>query len=312
MLVGNRAAAAWWAFVWLFFGSLLWMIRCLVDLGPDPPTAPGTKPERFGPGLLDHRGNRAVRRRDGQSCRSRKGSKRNPADSKSDKGDERQAARASRMVEHAHPASRHSASDLVEPNEKPRVVLKRVLACLGAYRPGGRPDRRRLATFRPADRRVFLWRHATCFLPYSRFALVDTGTVDPGGLDRRPPWFSTPGPSWLGCPDRPGRGLDAGERGVDSRFGPASTGKRGFWRFLSVGRSASRSHLLPARLDRAGAGYLGQSPGGAEPGRGGAPPPCRGADQRGASGPGIDPSYRLPVLISLIWPWCIDCNAPAG
>jgi hypothetical protein len=33
MLVGHHRGAAWWPFVWLFLGSLLWLIRCFVDLG---------------------------------------------------------------------------------------------------------------------------------------------------------------------------------------------------------------------------------------------------------------------------------------
>ena len=32
-LVGNHGAQPWSAFVWLFLGSALWLVRCLVDLG---------------------------------------------------------------------------------------------------------------------------------------------------------------------------------------------------------------------------------------------------------------------------------------
>jgi hypothetical protein len=33
ILLGNRLEAPWWAFFWLFLGSFLWLIRCLLDLG---------------------------------------------------------------------------------------------------------------------------------------------------------------------------------------------------------------------------------------------------------------------------------------
>ena len=33
ILVGHRVEAPWWAFVWLFLGSFLWLVRCLLDLG---------------------------------------------------------------------------------------------------------------------------------------------------------------------------------------------------------------------------------------------------------------------------------------
>src|SRR4051794_33672038 len=32
-LVGNHEAQPWSAFVWLFLGSALWLVRCMVDLG---------------------------------------------------------------------------------------------------------------------------------------------------------------------------------------------------------------------------------------------------------------------------------------
>ena len=49
-IVGDQARPPWSAFVWLFLGSLLWLIRCLLDLGLS--RRPLLEPNLNAPGLL--------------------------------------------------------------------------------------------------------------------------------------------------------------------------------------------------------------------------------------------------------------------
>ena len=66
LIVGNPGHHPWAAYIWLFLGSGLWLVRCLLDLGLIAPAAPGAEPERLGAALPVGRPAGPAAGRDGQ------------------------------------------------------------------------------------------------------------------------------------------------------------------------------------------------------------------------------------------------------
>ena len=160
MLVGDRAGAPWWPFVWLFVGSGLWLIRCLLDLGLT--RSPLLEPNLNFSGLACLAvGVIGLFVAETISLPIGEGSNRNPADSKSDQVPERPPGEdvVDEVLQHSPIVGsigprREAPGD---PQTGPRLP--------GAARPGRGPDRRRLEALRPADRRVSRARRATCCCP---------------------------------------------------------------------------------------------------------------------------------------------------
>ena len=290
ILVGRRDEAPWWAFVWLFLGSFLWLVRCLLDLGLT--RRPLLEPNLNASGLACLAiGVIGLFVAETVSLPVDEGAKRNPADSKSDKLTERPPGES--MVEHALQNSPLAGS--LSASEKPQVILKRVLACLGHV---GLVVGLIAVGWRHFDRPIAGLSVASCYLlsPYSRFALVDTGQIIPAA-------FIVTALVYYARPSLAGLliGLAAGWMPACIGLLPLWAGfyrRRGFWRFTSVGLAVaitcgvlgltvpgldSWARVLGAR-SLAEAGLL----------------PSAEAPSTGSFWLGIDPSYRLPVLIAYL------------
>ena len=290
ILVGHRIEASWWAFVWLFLGSFLWLVRCLLDLGLT--RRPLLEPNLNASGLACLAiGVIGLFVAETVSLPVDEGAKRNPADSKSDRLTERPPGES--LVEHALKQSPLAGS--LKTSEKPRVILKRVLACLGHL---GLVIGLIAVGWRHFERPIAGLSVATCYLllPYSRFALVDTGQIIPATFIVTALVFYT----------KPG--LTGALIGLAAGWMPACIGliplwagfyrRRGFWRFTTIGVAVaiacgvlgltvpgldSWARVLGAR-SLAEAGLL----------------PSVEAPTTGSFWLGIDPSYRLPVLIAYL------------
>lgn len=288
ILLGHRAEAPWWAFVWLFLGSFLWLVRCLLDLGLT--RRPLLEPNLNASGLaclaVGVMGLFVV---ETVSLPVDGGSKRNPADSKSDHQAERPPGES--LVEHALKQS--PLAGTLKTNEKPRVILRRVLACLGHL---GLVLGLIAVGWRHFERPIAGLSVATCYLllPYSRFALVDAGQIIPAAFIVAALVFYTR-PSLAGVLI----GLAAGWMPACIGLLPLWAGfyrRRGFWRFAGIGVLVALAcavlGLTVPGLDSwarvLGARSLAEA--GLLPG---VEPPTTGSFWLG-----IDPSYRLPVLIA--------------
>jgi len=290
MLVGTGGSGSWWAYLWLFIGSMLWMIRCLVDLGLS--RRPLLEPNLNASGLacltVGIVGLFVVEM---ISLPIDEGVKRNPADSSTNHPMEQPPGES--IVDEV--LRKTPLTLTVHRDEKPRVILKRVLALLA-----------QLALV--AGLIAVGWRHferpiaglsvATCYLllPYARFALVDNGQLIPSALIIVAVAFYL-------------RPIVAGVLiGLAAGWMPACLGllplwagfyrKRGFWRFTTAGIGVAvfcglvgfGVPSLAAWSRALGARSLTESglwPGVEAP-----------VDHSFWSG--IDPSYRLPVQIAYL------------
>jgi len=290
LLVGNRAGAPWWPFVWLFLGSGLWLIRCLLDLGLT--RRPLLEPNLNFSGLACLAvGVIGLFIAETISLPIDEGAKRNPADTKSDQLPEKPPGEA--VVDQVLHDSPIVGS--IRSNEKPQVILKRVLACLAQL---GLVAGLVAVGWRHFERPIAGLASATCYLllPYARFALVDSGQLIPASLIVAALVFYS----------RPT--LTGALIGLAAGWMPACIGliplwasfyrRRGFWRFVGVGMGvaatccllglavpelASWCRVLGAR-SLAEAGLL----------------PGFEAPISNSFWSGIDPSYRLPVLIGYL------------
>ena len=290
ILVGNRVQAPWWGFVWLFLGSFLWLVRCLLDLGLT--RRPLLEPNLNASGLACLAvGVIGLFVAETVSLPVDEGAKRNPADSKSNKVTEPPPGES--IVEDA--IQRSPLAGSLTTSEKPRVVLKRVLACLGHV---GLVIGLIAVGWRHFDRPIAGLSVASCYLllPYSRFALVDTGQIIPAAfIVTALVFYTKPGLAGLLI------GLAAGWMPACIGLLPLWAGfyrKRGFWRFTAVGLAVALTcgvlGLTVPGLDSwarvLGARSLAEA--GLVPGV--------EAPATGSFWLGIDPSYRLPVLIAYL------------
>jgi hypothetical protein len=290
MLVGHRSQASIWPFVCLFLGSFLWLVRCFVDLGLA--RRPLLEPNLNASGLACLAvGVIGLFVAETVSLPVDEGANRNPADSKSDQGTERPPGEP--LLQHAIQHSPLAGS--LKTSEKPRVILKRVLACLGHV---GLVIGLIAVGWRHFERPIAGLSVATCYLlvPYSRFALVDTGQIIPAA-------FIVGALAFHARPSVAGLliGLAAGWMPACIGLLPLWAGfyrRRGFWSFTAVALAVAVTcgvfGLLVPGLDSwarvLGARSLADA--GLLPG---AEPPSTGGFWNG-----IDPSYRLPVLIAYL------------
>jgi len=290
ILVGHRDHPPWWAFVWLFIGSFLWLIRCLVDLGLS--RRPLLEPNLNAAGLACLAvGVIGLFVAETVSLPVDEGAKRNPADSKSDRLTERPPGES--LVEHALRQSPLVGS--LKTNEKPRVIIKRVLACLGHV---GLVVGLIAVGWRHFDRPIAGLSVASCYLllPYSRFALVDTGQIIPAAFIVTALVFYTK-PILAGVLI----GLAAGWMPACLGLLPLWAGfyrKRGFWRFTTVGLSVAIA-CAGLGLTVPGIDSWARVLGASSLAEAGLLPNIE-APSTGSFWLGIDPSYRLPVLIAYL------------
>jgi len=290
MLVGNRAGASWWAFVWLFVGSMLWLVRCFVDLGLT--RRPLLEPNINASGLACLAiGVIGLFVTETVCLPVEEGSKRNPADSKADKVPERPPGEAAvDKVLHSTPLA-----GSLRQHEKPQEILKRVLACLAHV---GLVAGLILVGWRHFDRPIAGLAVATCYLllPYARFALVDTGQLIPAALIVAALVLYAK-PSLAGMLI----GLAAGWMPACIGLIPLWAGfyrNRGFWRFASVGASVAATCCVLG-LTVPGLDSWARALGARSLAEAGLLPGVE-APATGSFWSGIDPSYRLPVLIAYL------------
>lgn len=227
LLVGTGGAGSWWAYLWLFVGSLLWVIRSLIDLGLS--RRPILEPNLNAAGLACLTvGIVGLFIVEMVTLPIAAGSQRNPADSP-----------LSQQVE--PPPGEHLVDQVLQitpvsltiyPAEKPRVILRRVLAVLaqialvlGLITVG----------WRHFERPISGLSVAACYLllPYARFALVDSGQLIPSALIvGAVAFYLRPAVSGVLI------GLAAGWLPACIGLLPLWAGyyrKRGFWRFSLAG-----------------------------------------------------------------------------
>jgi hypothetical protein len=290
MLVGNRAGAPWWPFVWLFLGSFLWLIRCFVDLGLT--RRPLLEPNLNASGLACLAiGVIGLFIAETISLPVVEGAKRNPADSQSDSLPAPPPGES--VVDKVLHTSPLSAP--FHPIEKPRVILRRILACLaqvglvlGMIGVGWKHFERPIAGLSAA----------TCYLllPYARFALVDSGQLLPAALIVAAlVFYARPMLAGLLI------GLAAGWMPASLGLIPLWAGfyrRRGFWRFLAVGISvAATCGVLGLTIP--GLDSWARALGARSLAEAGLMPGIE-APASGSFWSGIDPSYRIPVLIAYL------------
>ncbi len=291
-LVGVESVQPWWAFVWLFLGSGLWMVRCFIDLGM--PRRPHLEPNLTFSGLACLAvGMMGLLLIETVSLPVDQGAARNPADphSQSDEPEPAPAPGAGSAT-----VKRVLSQTPLPPVLRRRsaeVIVARVLASLahlaivlGLLGVGWKHFERPIAGMAMA----------ACYLilPYTRLALVDGGQLVPAALIvgavaayRRPALAGL-------C-----IGLAAG-------WMPAAIGLLPLWTGFFWGRGLSRFAII-AVVTVAGCGALAWNVPelavwaralGARDLAGVGLLPWVETPKAGSFWTGIDPSYRLPVLIA--------------
>ncbi len=173
-LVGSDGGQPWWAFVWLFLGSALWLVRCLIDLGLTrrPILEPNLNWGGLACLLFGMLGLLLV---ETVNLAEFKGTARNPADPHADS---QARPPEPRVGASAHERTVHRVLSQAAP---PPGLLKRVLAVmahigivLGLMGIG----------WRHFERPMLGLGMAACYLilPYTRIAVVDTGQLVPAAL----------------------------------------------------------------------------------------------------------------------------------
>ncbi len=292
MLVASGAGAPpWIAYCWLFLGSLLWLARCLLDLGLS--RRPLMEPNLNAAGLACiSMGVLGLFVVETVSLTLAEGSARNPADAKPSKRETEPPmaptpSGAVAMVVQSAPLPSELKQD-------PNKGLGRLLACVAQI---GLVVGLCAIGWRHFERPIAGLSVATCYLllPYARFALADSGQLVPAALIvtaiafYRIPWVSAP------------------LIGVSAAWMPASIGliplwtgfyrKRGWLKFSLLSLGVWGGCMLVARL----VPVLGEWPvalGARTMAEAGlwpivdAPP--------GSFWAGVDAGYRLPVWIAYL------------
>lgn len=294
MLVGNGGGGKqpWFAFLLLFLGSFLWLVRCLIDLGLT--RRPLLEPNLNAAGLTCLAiGILGLLLAETVSLPVDEGTARNPAEpgragDKPPAGSENVNATVNKVLKIAPIPS------LLKPNP-PQVVLARVLASLAHF---GLVAGLIVVGWRHFDRPIAGMAMATCYLilPYTRIALVDTGQILPAALIV----------TAVACYNRPA--LAGGLIGLAAGWMPACLGLVALWagfyryrggiRFVSVALGVVMSAVILSVLvpelsvwARAlGARTLAEA---------GLLPNVE-ARATGSFWSGIDVAYRLPVLIAYL------------
>jgi hypothetical protein len=176
LLEGSREHQPWIAFVWLFLGSALWLVRCFVDLGLN--RRPLLEPNLNAAGLACLSiGVLGLLLAETISLPVDDGARRNPADPKG-----REKPPPSGKLDETVNSMLKIAPlpSALKPNP-PQVIVSRVLASLAHI---GLVAGLIVVGWRHFERPIAGLAVATCYLisPYTRFALVDSGQVVPAAL----------------------------------------------------------------------------------------------------------------------------------
>lgn len=175
LIVEDQANHPWSAYVWLFAGSALWLIRCLLDLGLS--RRPLLEPNLNAPGLLCLSvGILGLLLAETVSLPVQDGAARNPAGP---------AGREDHQLPGADPAKENPAVQQIIDNaplpsslkhERPQVIVARVLAVLAHC---GLVTGLLLIGWRHFDRPISGMAMTACYLllPYTRMAVVDSGQL---------------------------------------------------------------------------------------------------------------------------------------
>lgn len=173
---GDDGSQPWWAFVWLFLGSGLWLLRCLLDLGLTrrPILDPNLNAGGLACLICGMLGLLLV---ETVSLSEDKGTARNPADPHAGPD-----AQASSSPSAGAPATAHEKTvRRVLSQAPPPGVLKRMLAVLAH---AGLVLGLWMVGWRHFERATIGLAMAACYVvtPYTRIALVDSGQLVPAAL----------------------------------------------------------------------------------------------------------------------------------
>ena len=296
VLVGAGRTQPWSAFLWLFLGSGLWLVRCLVDLGLSrrpllEPNLNAAGLTFLGIGILGLMVAETV------SLPVGDGATRNPADPAGKAGG--RAAGPHEVPADLKPSIesvlKHTPLPASLRRSPPQVIVSRVLASLAHL---GLVAGMLVVGWRHFGRPIIGLAVATCYLlmPYTRIALVDSGQLVPAALIvAAVAAYAHPG--WAGALI----GLAAGWMPACLGLIPLWTGfywRRGALKFLAfalvvVATCGALGALIP------GVAAWAQAMEARSPGEVGLIP---NLDAPATSGfwAGIEPSFRLPVLIAYL------------
>ena len=293
VLVGQRAEASWIAFVWLWLGSALWLLRCLIDLGLS--RRPLLEPNLNAAGLACLSiGILGLLIAETVNLPVDEGVARNPAEPHNRPGE---------VADPPPPGSTELSAPIEQviqaaplpqtlKRNPPQVILSRVLACLAHL--GLVAGLIAIGAWH-FDRPIAGQAAAACYLllPYTRIALVDSGQVIPAAL-------IVAALAYSGRPFRAGILI-----GLAGGWMPASLGLIPLWAGYYRGRG-SRKFLAAALGVAMVCGAMAwaipdlaiwaRALGARSLTEAGLIPHAE-APPSGSFWSGIDPSYRLPVLI---------------
>jgi len=180
LIVGNRGHHPWSAYIWLFLGSGLWLIRCWADLGLA--RRPLLEPNLNASGLLCLSvGVLGLLLAETISLPVEDGAARNPAEPSGRKDPSSAAPDSAKANSAIQKVIKNAPLPSSLKKEQPKVIVERVLAgiahlglVLGLLGIG----------WRHFDRPLTGMAMAACYLllPYTRMALVDSGQLIPAAL----------------------------------------------------------------------------------------------------------------------------------
>jgi hypothetical protein len=181
-LVGKRGDQSWVPYAWLLTGSAFWLARCLVDLGLS--RRPLLEPNLNAAGLTSlSAGVMALLVVETILLPLDTGAARNPADTASPGSTDVESHSAVSQVDGAllHPALPVASEPGVVRWRSTQIILSRILAGLGQI---GLVAALLLVGWRHFGRPIMGLSAASCYLlmPYTRIEVVDSGQVVPAAL----------------------------------------------------------------------------------------------------------------------------------
>lgn len=287
-LVGSGEGQPWWAFVWLFAGSALWVARCLIDLGLT--RRPILEPNLNWGGLACLLcGMLGLLLAETVNLPETRGSARNPADPHADAQALPPAPRADST------ASERTVHQMLN-RAAPPGTLKRVLAVMAHM---GLVMALLAIGWRHFERPILGLAMAVCYLvlPYTRIAVVDTGQLVPAALIV----------GAVLCYQRPA--LAGAMLGVAAAWMPATLGLIPLWAGFYWGRGARRFLAWSLGILLLGGGLAwwvspfsewSRAVGARTLAEAGLTTALAEAPRAGSFWTGVDPVYRLPILIAYL------------
>jgi hypothetical protein len=181
MLVGNRAAEPWIAYLFLFMGTFLWLARCLIDMGLA--RRPVLEPNLNAAGLACLSvGVLILFVLETLNLSVSEGAVRNPADANAAKPENAASAAAPPAPAEPPPAVKQVTDSLAKAVKGTQYqAIARVIACFAQL---GLVVGLVVVGWKHYERPISGLAVATCYLllPYARFALVDCGQLLPAAL----------------------------------------------------------------------------------------------------------------------------------